>query len=274
MNPRKTCAFTRFRGLRTTVHHRPRLSLTSADKRPVSAGERSGTGVSGLEPEPAASPTGSLAGSAAPGSRCRLARLQQRPRLGVGRERLAGQQAEDVGDQGGVGGALPGMTLEQAWGGVQQERRHRAIGFGQVQSALQGVPSGGRAAERAAGDRLQQASLSQPGPPVDGNWAVQDRFARRRRGTRVVLRPPQCCRGDAYLAVFRGLARQARRVPARRARSRRGAPGHAAVPVSRGRRSAAVCNVADLPGMHPPSRTQATYQACAFAARASWARTR
>jgi hypothetical protein len=46
------------------------------------------------------------------------------------------------------------------------------------------------------------------------------------------------------------------------------------VPVSRGRSSAAVCNVADLPGMHPPSRKQATYQAGAFAARASWARTR
>jgi hypothetical protein len=88
---------------------------------------------------------------------------------------------------------------------VQQERHHRAIGFGQVQCALRGVPSGGRAAERAAGDRLQHASLSQPGPPVDGNWAVQDRFERRRRGTRVVLRQPQRCRGDAYLAVFAAL---------------------------------------------------------------------
>ena len=80
-----------------------------------------------------------------------------------------------------------------------------AVGFGPVQCALQGVPSGGRAAERAAGDRLQHASLSQPGPPVDGNWAVQDRFERRRRGTRVVLRQPQRCRGDAYLAVFAAL---------------------------------------------------------------------
>jgi hypothetical protein len=46
---------------------------------------------------------------------------------------------------------------------------------------------------------------SQPGPPVGGNWAAQDRFERRRRGTRVVSRQPQRCRGDAYLAVFAAL---------------------------------------------------------------------
>src|SRR6266487_5177876 len=36
---------TRFRGLRTTVHHRPPASLTSADRRPVASGERTWTGV-------------------------------------------------------------------------------------------------------------------------------------------------------------------------------------------------------------------------------------
>ena len=36
LNPRKTCAFTRFRVLRTTVHHRPPAFVTSPDKRPWS----------------------------------------------------------------------------------------------------------------------------------------------------------------------------------------------------------------------------------------------
>ena len=34
LNPRKTCASTRFRVLRTGVHHRPPASVTSPDKRP------------------------------------------------------------------------------------------------------------------------------------------------------------------------------------------------------------------------------------------------
>jgi len=39
LNPRKGCPFTRFRVLRTTVHHRPPVFLTSADSRPVAARE-------------------------------------------------------------------------------------------------------------------------------------------------------------------------------------------------------------------------------------------
>ena len=52
LNPRKTCAFTRFRVLRTTVHHCSPASLTSADRRPASAGEQSGTGVNETQTEP------------------------------------------------------------------------------------------------------------------------------------------------------------------------------------------------------------------------------
>src|SRR6266516_5687922 len=52
LNPRRGCPLTRFRGLRTTVHHRPPASLTSTDKRPVSAGERPGTGVNETQTEP------------------------------------------------------------------------------------------------------------------------------------------------------------------------------------------------------------------------------
>src|SRR5215469_9494242 len=44
-------------------------------------------------------------------------------------------------------------------------------------------------------------------------------------------------------------------------------PGHAAVHVSGG-------HVAGLPGLHPSSHEQSTYQACVFAARASWEVTR
>ena len=52
LNPRKTCAFTRFRVLRTTVHHRPPGSVTSADRRPAHAGERWRTGVNETKTEP------------------------------------------------------------------------------------------------------------------------------------------------------------------------------------------------------------------------------
>src|SRR6266536_2721726 len=51
LNPRKACAFTRFRVLRPTVHHRSPTSVTSADRRPAHAGERWRTGVSETETE-------------------------------------------------------------------------------------------------------------------------------------------------------------------------------------------------------------------------------
>src|SRR5262249_59126561 len=56
LNPRKTCAFTRFRVLRTAVHHRPPVLVTSADRMPAVAGERLRTGVNEpkLSPEPGA----------------------------------------------------------------------------------------------------------------------------------------------------------------------------------------------------------------------------
>jgi hypothetical protein len=40
--PTEGLPLARFRGLRTTLHHRPPASLTSAGSRPVSAGERPG----------------------------------------------------------------------------------------------------------------------------------------------------------------------------------------------------------------------------------------
>jgi hypothetical protein len=52
LNPRKGCPFTRFRVLRTTVHHRPPAFLTSANRRPAVAGERLRTGVNETKTEP------------------------------------------------------------------------------------------------------------------------------------------------------------------------------------------------------------------------------
>jgi len=51
MNPRKTCAFTRFRVLRTTVHDRPSAFVTWADRSPAVAGERCRTEVNETKTE-------------------------------------------------------------------------------------------------------------------------------------------------------------------------------------------------------------------------------
>jgi hypothetical protein len=52
-------------------------------------------------------------------------------------------------------GALPGVALEQARRGVQQERQEGTVRFGQIERALEGPPGGGRIAECVPGDRLQ-----------------------------------------------------------------------------------------------------------------------
>ncbi len=52
LNPRRGCPLTRFRALRTTVHHRPLASLTSAGRRPAVARERPRTGVNETQNEP------------------------------------------------------------------------------------------------------------------------------------------------------------------------------------------------------------------------------
>jgi hypothetical protein len=40
LNPRKGCPFTRFRGLRSVIHHRPGAYVTCAGARTTVAGER------------------------------------------------------------------------------------------------------------------------------------------------------------------------------------------------------------------------------------------
>ena len=51
LNPRKTCAFTRFRVLRTTVHRRPSASVTCADTIRAATGEPWRTGVNETKTE-------------------------------------------------------------------------------------------------------------------------------------------------------------------------------------------------------------------------------
>lgn len=58
-----------------------------------------------------------------------------------------------------MGGALPGLALEQARRGIEQEQEQRAVGFGEVEGALQGTPGGSRVAERVLGDRVQKKSV-------------------------------------------------------------------------------------------------------------------
>ena len=49
---------------------------------------------------------------------------------------------------------MPGVLLEQARRGVQQENRQGAVGFGDIERALQGSLGGVGAAECVPGDRL------------------------------------------------------------------------------------------------------------------------
>lgn len=57
-------AFTHFRGLRTSVHHWPPVSVTSTDKVPAVVGERPRTGVNETKTEPGAGVRISRAGGA------------------------------------------------------------------------------------------------------------------------------------------------------------------------------------------------------------------
>ena len=134
-----------------------------------------------------------------------------------------------------MGGAVPGLALQQARYRVQQEPQQRTVGFGQVQRALQGPPGGARVAERVPGDRLQQERLSQPGPGLAERSrpgpARAQRSPRAGRPGRAAAPPWRCA--CPHVPV---LVRRVRRGPARRARSHRGAPGCApAMPAPAGR---------------------------------------
>ena len=97
---------------------------------------------------------------------------------------------------------MPGIALEQARRGVQQEQRQEAVGFRKVKRPFQGPPGGSRVAERVPGHRLEQKRLSQPARPVHGSGAVQDRRERGGRRGRLVQGEPQRRRGNPHLPAF------------------------------------------------------------------------
>ena len=102
-----------------------------------------------------------------------------------------------------MGGAVPGMTLQQARSGIQQERGQIAAGLGQVQGALQGGIGGIPVTERLPGQRLQHVGPGRPESPVDlGIGVLLDRGERGEGGLRVALGQPQRRGGDADRVAF------------------------------------------------------------------------
>ncbi len=59
-----------------------------------------------------------------------------------------------------MGGAVPGVALEQARRRLEEERQQHAVGLGQIERALQGALGGAGVAKRVPGDRLQQERLN------------------------------------------------------------------------------------------------------------------
>jgi hypothetical protein len=113
-----------------------------------------------------------------------------------------GDQAEDLGDQRGVGGAVPGVALEQGGRGTPQEIPDRPFGLGQIERPLQGLLGRSLVAERVPDDRLQQERRDLPARPDEGSGTVQDRFQREGRGARVALGEPQRCGGNSDFPAF------------------------------------------------------------------------
>jgi hypothetical protein len=70
-------------------------------------------------------------------------------------------------------GAVPGVVLKQPWRRVDEEREERAIGFGDVESALERAPRGARVTERVVRDRLEQGRRQYP-YRMDSKGTVQD----------------------------------------------------------------------------------------------------
>jgi hypothetical protein len=96
LNPRKTCAFTRFRVLRTTVHRRPSASVACANTITATTGERWRTEVNETktEPRPRAGPELRCGGRGRPAvpARCRPCfRRGLRPQAAVRDDVAAGR---------------------------------------------------------------------------------------------------------------------------------------------------------------------------------------
>jgi hypothetical protein len=119
--------------------------------------------------------------------------------LGLGRGRRR-EQTEDPGDERGMGGVVAALSLQHSRGGVQEERQHHAVGFGELQGAFEGALGGTGIALGFPGDGLEQESVHQRGIGVrQGSEGAKDGHERLRRGARVILGEPQCREDGTHL---------------------------------------------------------------------------
>jgi hypothetical protein len=119
---------------------------------------------------------------------------------GAGRSRQArpSEQAQDVGDEGAVRGAVPGLALEQLRRRMEEERHEQAVGLGEIQSQLKIALGGGRVAEHAPRDRLQQERFHLQDRRTGRDGASDSRPERYGRRLRIVAGQSQHCSNDTH----------------------------------------------------------------------------
>jgi hypothetical protein len=107
------------------------------------------------------------------------------------------EQAQDVGDEGAVRGAVTGMALEQIRRRMEEERHEQAVGLSEIQSPLKSALGGGRVAEHAPRDRLQQERFHPQDRSAGRDGASDSRPKRYGRRLRIVAGQSQHCSNDA-----------------------------------------------------------------------------
>jgi len=119
---------------------------------------------------------------------------------GAGRSRQArpSEQAQDICDEGAVGGAVPGVALEQIRLRVEEERHDQAVGLSEIQSPLKRMLGGDRVAEHAPCDRLQQEGFHLQDRSARRGGASDSRPKRYGRRLRIVAGQSQRCGNDAH----------------------------------------------------------------------------
>jgi hypothetical protein len=126
------------------------------------------------------------------------------------RQARPSDQGQDLGDEGGVRGAAPGMALKQFRRRMEEEGHEQAVGLGEIQSPLKSTPGGGRIAEQAPRDRLQQERFHLQDRSARRGGASDSRPKRYARRLRIVAGQSQRCgdraheRGIALLVVHLG----------------------------------------------------------------------
>jgi hypothetical protein len=107
------------------------------------------------------------------------------------RWRPAAQGVDDLPDQRGVRGALPGMAFQQLGRRVQQEREEQPVGLGEVERSLEGASGRLSLTARVLSARLQQEGRDQPSLMGSSSRPVEQGRERGGRRSRVVLGEPQ-----------------------------------------------------------------------------------